>query len=476
MKGFPIQTALSIAMLALLLAIAQHFAPAIHAVEASQLSALLEFTPATTPASPLTRAVETVPESPVVFRPQSTLPAVLPAVLPGAFPAALLDDSNHSLDHFLEALCRTENRTLSANQGAVTRIVHYGDSPTTADLITGDVRSLLQKRFGDAGHGFILIAKPWAWYQHNGVALTGSGWQSSPASHFEAHDGMFGLGGVSFTGAGKARSRIVLETGPHSHFEVWFLRQPDGGTLGFSADGKPLGNIDTAADTKSPGFASFDVPGGASDLELHVEQGRVRVFGVSAEKSGTNGTGGVVYDSLGLNGASITVLSRMFNAAHWAAELQHRNPQLVIVNYGTNEADFAAFVDKGYEKELREAIRRLRAALPEASILVMGPMDRGHRTGPGEIETMPTIPRIVALQKRVAQETGCGFFDTFAAMGGAGTMARWYAAQPRLVSADFIHPYPAGGKMIAVVFTKEIGLALNRYKRRHNVKPTTAIP
>ena len=79
---------------------------------------------------------------------------------------------------------------------------------------------------------------------------------------------------------------------------------------------------------------------------------------------------------------------------------------------------------------------------------------------------MPTIPRIVALQKRVAQETGCGFFDTYTAMGGEGTMARWYAATPRLVSADFIHPYPAGGKMIATVFATEIEKGLNRYKVR----------
>ncbi len=174
----------------------------------------------------------------------------------------------------------------------------------------------------------------------------------------------------------------------------------------------------------------------------------------------------MVYDSLGLNGASVTVLSRMFNQQHWTAELQHRNPDLVIVNYGTNEADFAEFVEKGYEKELREAIRRLRAALPEASILVMSPMDRGRRNGSGEIETMATIPEIVAIQRRVAHETGCAFFDTFRAMGGAGTMARWYAARPRLVSADFIHPYPAGGKQIAVAFTRELALGLNRYKLR----------
>jgi hypothetical protein len=56
-------------------------------------------------------------------------------------------------------------------------------------------------------------------------------------------------------------------------------------------------------------------------------------------------------------------------------------------------------------------------------------------------------------------------------MGGAGTMARWYASQPRLVSADFIHPYPAGGKIVATVFVKQMESGLSRYKLRqlHNL-------
>jgi hypothetical protein len=49
-------------------------------------------------------------------------------------------------------------------------------------------------------------------------------------------------------------------------------------------------------------------------------------------------------------------------------------------------------------------------------------------------------------------------------MGGEGTMARWYTQAPRLVSADLIHPYPAGGKLIATVLVKEIDRGLSRYK------------
>ena len=371
--------------------------------------------------------------------------------------AALLDDSNGVLDSFYRALARTETQ----DHSAITRVVHYGDSPSTADLITGDTRTILQARFGDGGHGFILPAKPWAWYRHEGTSVEAKGWLMQPASRFEKHDGLFGLGGVSFVGT-NATSRIQFDSG-QSSFELWFLRQPNGGTVSLSADGVELGQVDTSGET-GPGFATLVTREPAHILELRVTRGRVRIFGVSAERAAP----GLVYDTLGLNGASIGVLSRMFNEQHLAAELQHRNPDLLILNYGTNEADFGSFVESPeYEKDLREALRRLRAALPETAILVMSPMDRGYKNSAGEVATMPTIPEIVATQRRVARDTGCGFFDTFQAMGGEGTMGRWYAARPRLVSADFIHPYPAAGKQLALVFTRELLSGLDRYKLGH---------
>jgi lysophospholipase L1-like esterase len=442
MRQFPLHTGLTIASVGLLLAGLGLIAPVVKGPDRAHLAAIVDFSPERVALSPLSPHTE----------PEALVPKI---GMPGK--PFLLDDSAGALDRFYAALWRTEKR----EDGAITRIVHYGDSPTTADLITGGVRVELQKRFGDAGHGFILVARPWAWYQHTGAEVSGSGWQMSPASHFVSHDGMFGLGGVSFTGSGSAANRVVFANG-YTRFEAWYLRQPGGGEFSLWADGRALGRVDTAGDSKSPGFAAFQAGDAAAKLEIHVERGVVRVFGLTAEGPGP----GVVYDSLGLNGASITVLSRMFNEAHWAEELQHRNPALVIVNYGTNEADFAEFVDGQYEKELREALRRIHAALPDASVLVMSPMDRGRRSGPGGIETMPTIPRIVAIQKRVARETGCGFFDTYAAMGGEGTMARWYAARPRMVSADLIHPYPGAGKTIAGIFVREIDAGLNRYKLR----------
>jgi len=140
-----------------------------------------------------------------------------------------------------------------------------------------------------------------------------------------------------------------------------------------------------------------------------------------------------------------------------------------VVNYGSNESSFGVFVHKQYAAELRLAIQRLRQDAPGVPILVMSPMDRGERTGLDEIKTMSTIPEIVAIQRQVAAETHCAFFDTYDAMGGDGTMARWYAASPRLVTADFLHPTPQGATIVAGLFVDQLGLGYNRWKMQHGI-------
>jgi lysophospholipase L1-like esterase len=109
-------------------------------------------------------------------------------------------------------------------------------------------------------------------------------------------------------------------------------------------------------------------------------------------------------------------------------------------------------VQKQYPDELRRVIARIREALPHASLLLMGPMDRGTMNAAGEIVTPESLQTLIAVQQKVAAETGCAFFNTFDAMGGEGTMGRWYHAQPRLVSADFMHPLPAGAAKVGALF------------------------
>jgi lysophospholipase L1-like esterase len=384
------------------------------------------------------------------FRPRQTAiveppPRPIHAPAAGTKPVILgpdLVDEHGSLKVFYQALWRTESKL----PGAVTRILHYGDSPVTADSITADARALFQERFGDAGHGFVLVAKPWAWYGHRGVDVTGQGWRIEAASQSRARDGIHGLGGVSFEGATGAASHIVLKK-DHARMEVQYLSQPGGGVLSVKAQGQGIGDIETDGAAKEPGFQVFDLPAGAREIDLAVERGPVRMFGVSFEREQP----GVIYNSLGLNGGQVQIIVRCFEKVQWAEQLQHQQPDLIVINYGTNESIYADYIERYYPGELREVIRRVKAALPNASVLIMSPMDRGERDSSGRITTVPALPRLVEVQQKIAAETHCAFFNTFQAMGGEGTMARWYESQPRLVTADFTHPFPAGARKVGVL-------------------------
>jgi lysophospholipase L1-like esterase len=369
-------------------------------------------------------------------------------------PKTSLVDATGQMHFFYEALAKTQ-----AKQG-ITRVLHYGDSPVTADSITADVRALLQDQFGDAGHGFVLVAKPWSWYMHRGVDINASGWTIEAASQNpRARDGLHGLGGVSFVGGAGATSKITLPDGRHTKVEVIFLKQPNGGEFQIEANGETVARISTAGDEKSSGYGAADLPDDSKQVKVTVTKGTVRLFGIQFEKPGP----GVVYSSLGLNGASVQHLLRFFDANHWGQQLQHENPDLIVLSYGTNESEYPKYVESTYTNELKQVLARVRAANPKTSILVMSPMDRGERIS-GVIKTKPIIPRIVELQQQTAMESGCAFFDTYQAMGGEGTMARWYDNKPRLVNSDYTHPLPGGAAVVGKLLDQALVEGFERWK------------
>ncbi len=382
----------------------------------------------------------------------STPPAAL-TPMPTAKPGEIEDPSGQALTHFFNTLHTVETQCGQA------RISHYGDSPITNDGITATVRRKLQKRFGDGGHGFVLAGKPWGWYQHDAVTLEARGWQSN-AMWYTRGDTLFGLGGANFI-ANTPSAFASFATSLTTHFgttefgqrvaafDIYYLVQPNGGDLLIEIDGKAAQRITTISDTPRSAFHRVSVTAGdAHKLTLKpAGNGAVRLFGVVLD----SGERGVQYDSLGVNGAFIGLLSHYLDETHWREQLRHRQPNLVILAYGANESEYENWPMDQYAQDMREAVRRIRAALPDVSIMFVAPMDRGQRGPGGTITTRPMIPKIVAAQRAIAAETGCAFFDTFTAMGGAGTVARWRQARPLLMGGDYLHPTTEGAEIVGTL-------------------------
>ena len=378
-------------------------------------------------------------------------------------PGEIEDPSGRALDGLFASLLKTESR------GTQTRICHYGDSPITNDGITSTVRRKLQLRFGDAGHGFILIDKPWGWYEHAGVIREATrGWQSDPM-FISRGEHFYGLGGVSFTASGPGVSASFStaregEVGRSaSMFDIYFLMRPGGGDLDVAIDDQQAERVTTASDYIKSGFHRVTVAEGPHKLTIRIAgNGEVQMFGVALESHRP----GVQYDSLGVNGAYIGLLAHYLDADHWAEQLRHRQPDLVIIGYGTNESQFERLPMDQYEQDTREAIRRIRAALPGVSIMLLGPMDRGTRGAGGGIITRPMIPKLISYQRRLAVETGCAFFDTFSAMGGEGTVGEWCEARPRLMGGDFTHPTAQGAEIVGTLIYDAMMRAYEEYKAK----------
>jgi lysophospholipase L1-like esterase len=385
----------------------------------------------------------------------STLPAAR------AIPGEIEDPSGHALDAFFASLLKTEA------EGGQTRVAHYGDSPITNDGITSTVRRRLQLRFGDAGHGFILVDRPWGWYEHTGVIREASrGWQNDPM-FISRGEHFFGLGGVSFTASdpGVNATFSTVDEGEIgrsvSAFDIYFMHRPGAGDFDAYVDGQFAERVVTASGGIKSGFHQVSVKEGPHKLTIKVVgNGEVQIFGIVLQSS----RAGVQYDSLGVNGAFIGLLAHYLDADHWADQLRHRRPDLVIIGYGTNESQFERLSMDQYEQDTKEAVRRIRAALPDVSIMLLGPMDRGMRASGGGIITRPMIPKLISYQRRLAAETGCAFFDTFTAMGGEGTVARWHEARPRLMGGDFTHPSAQGAEIVGTLVYGAITKAYEKYK------------
>lgn len=352
-----------------------------------------------------------------------------------------------ALEPFYAALARTE----LGYEGAITRVGHWGDSVLGNDGITSIIREHMQRRFGDAGHGFHSLAKYDPSYKHRGILFLekGAKWTRCFIINKCKSDGRYGYGGVTVWSAGGAESRFAsVDKGPvgrsFSSLEIWYAGRPKGGRLSVRIDDADPITFTTDTPELEDRWESFKLEDGPHKIRVRAAGGgRVRAYGVVLEREGP----GVVWDGMALIGSFTSRLLEQ-DQAHWASQLQHRDVDLIVFTFGGNDMGSGKKkkLDR-YEQTYRDLIKRTKAAKPDAACLVMAPIDHGERVR-GKIVTKAIVAPMVEVQRRVALEEGCAFYDTFSAMGGEGAMGRWYKATPRLTSGDMSHPTRAGHRVL----------------------------
>ena len=399
-----------------------------------------------------------------------TFPAFV--ALPGDLaPIPLPLENPDRLDYFFAKLTRTE----LGLPGAITRASQWGDSVIGGDGLTEAIRRKLQERFGDAGHGFHIMGKYNRWYHHRGIRYEEKrDWENCLIIFKCQRDTMrYGYAGVVSTSRGKGLSHFQTmpkEPPPGigdkvSRFQLWYQKRPDGGKFEIRVDGQVERVVDARAAEVGDDIETVSVADGEHSFDVAaLGAGVSRAYGVVLERD----VPGVVWDELSLIG-SFTQRLDYQNAEHIADQVRRRDVDLMVFMFGGNDlsrekGDLAKNTDP-YEQEYARVIRKFRAGKPEANCLIMSLTDHAIKVN-GAIVSRNIVARLAEAQRKVAQQEGCAFYDTFEAMGGLGTIERWRKASPPLASPDLRHPTVSGQRHVAHELYRALMHAYAAYRKR----------
>jgi lysophospholipase L1-like esterase len=346
-------------------------------------------------------------------------------------------------------------------------IIHYGDSHTAADEWTAVLRDSFKERFGDGGSGFSLAGHPFVGYRRLDAPGGGTPLWHSDGFRSASGDGPLGLGGMSIT-SDRAGQSVYLDT-DCDFLEVYYLQQPDGGSMELSDGDQVLDEIHTAGEL-GPGFVRYVVPPGPHRFTLKtLDSHPVRLFGWVADKQT-----GVTYEALGINGAEASVIMK-WDPKLLAAYLERRDPGMIVLAYGTNEASDPNWNSESYQDLFSSVLERIRQDAPAASILVLGPTDRWYRVRGVGWRPLDGVDRIIAAERAACRDHGAAFWDSRQRMGGKGSMRDWVYSG--LAQADYVHFTGAGYRRLADALFCDLMRQFDTYRKtRQEISNQNPIP
>lgn len=359
------------------------------------------------------------------------------------------DCKRYALDNFYDSL-----RRRALGEDGLTRWSVFGDSLVVGDILTGELRRLLQKQFGDGGHGFLYVGEPLRQFGYEDIRVSVSNlWDTRSIVRHSVNGGdLFGFAGVEFKARDESsfsvqRDPTEASSRPLEHFKFLYFA-PSGvtdGTLRISIDGEARTHRFSTKPSNS-GMETITVPEGTNRVSFFGFSPHLRWFGVVSETSGP----GIVVDNVGQVSAREEHLLKI-NPAHWRSQIELRDPDLISFFYGVNGASSNSSRIGGefgnYAETYREIIRRAMTDNDNRDCLVLSLLTRGTREG-GTIQATSAVAAMNRAQRAAAISMQCAFFDTTGVMGTSDdAIKRWTERQ--LLGADLAHPTSAGYRTIA---------------------------
>ena len=369
---------------------------------------------------------------------------VKPAAAPRINDEMVIEDytaNSQGLAHFRAAL---DNR---ATRPA--RIAVIGDSYIEGDILTMNIREMLQDTYGGCGVGYMPVSSPLVGFRTS-VKQTCNGWTEHDIRK-QSKDEYKSLAGEYFTSSAGAKS-TYSGTSKLRHLDAWdntrfLFVAPSDATVTIATDGgEQTFNVTGSGDVQC-----LSVPGHTTTASIKTANAGLQALGVYLD-----GNNGVAVDNMSLRGNSGITHRKISNtlASQMRRDVDY---DLIIVEYGINALSSQQSDYSGYRKLMEQTMAKLKECYPKADILMLGIGDRGQKIN-GSVVSVPTSDNMVTAQRTAARNAGVLFWDTREAMGGEGAVVTW--REKGFINPDYIHLNAKGGAELARIFVNSLKKSL----------------
>ena len=327
------------------------------------------------------------------------------------------------------------------------RVAFMGDSFVEGDILTADLRELLQDTFHGGGVGFAPVASPFTGFRQT-IKTTSKGWtpynimqrKSAPAPYA---DDFFVSGWVAKASAG-ASTRWDMTTKRRHLEEVERAR-----LLFICRQRAEIGLKLNDGEERVFFFEGDEVV-----RQIVVEQEQIRSLEMTILSGAETFTGiGAEFDSKkGVAVDNFSIRSNNGQAMFWSnasvnSQINTMRPyDLVILQYGLNIMQAERHNYSLYGEQVEKMISYVESCFPGAAVLVMGVSDRSQK-GEDGIKPMESAKSLTQSQREASQNKGVAFWDTYAAMQRMGGMTEFVTNG--WAGKDYTHINYAGGARIA---------------------------
>jgi lysophospholipase L1-like esterase len=167
-----------------------------------------------------------------------------------------------------------------------------------------------------------------------------------------------------------------------------------------------------------------------------------------------NANPGIIYHSIGVNGASVGAFLR---CEHFEEDIDLLSPDMVIFALGINDAGESDYNPALFKENYLTLVNLFQKVNPNCFFLFITNKDSYNKVGK-KYQVNRNSLKVRKIMYELADETGGAVFDQFEIMGGLQSMEKWRLA--KLAQNDRVHftkgGYELMGKLLFNAIIKEL--------------------